>query len=138
MRIAVIYFSKIKQNKLEETAQALCRGFEESGNSVTLINGNYDINTNLTMFEFLALGTNSEISLYSKKKEILSFFNQAGILMGKRGFLFFRKRTLPLRFFKSEIITRFIREGLNLEKNRFFPNKQCAYEAGLFYLGASV
>ena len=57
MRIAVIYFAGTKRDKLVKLSRGLSRGLEKQGHQVDIIDAERDVNTKLTIYNYIALGT---------------------------------------------------------------------------------
>jgi flavorubredoxin len=92
MRVAVVFVSKSKRDKLLGVAQALAAGIESQGHSVEVIDGARDVNVKLTIYEYIAVGT-EVVSTFGGKipDRAGEFLKSSGIVSGKRSFAFVLK-----------------------------------------------
>ena len=92
MRVAVIFFSGKSRDKLLKISKSLAAGIESQGHQVDIVDGDHDVNTKLTIYKYLAIGTES-ISIFGGKipEKVTHFLSQAGVVTGKRSFAFVLK-----------------------------------------------
>jgi hypothetical protein len=92
MRIAVAYFTGKRAQKLEALAKAVAKGFEAQGHIVDVIDAQHEDSMRLTIYEYIALGSES-VSLFGGKlpERLKTWLKQAGSLGGKRSFAFLLK-----------------------------------------------
>ena len=57
MRTAVVFIPQSHRDKLLEISKALATGIEAQGHTVDIIDGSRDVNTKLTIYEYVAIGT---------------------------------------------------------------------------------
>ena len=89
MRTAVVFFADKKRDRVLEVAQELARGIEEQGYHVDVIDGDRDINTKLTIYNYIAVGTVALNFINGKiSGKISRYLSNAGIVAGKRSFAF--------------------------------------------------
>ena len=95
MRVAVIFVPSSKREKLLEIAQALAAGIESNGHQVELIDGSRDVNTKLTIYQYIAVGT-EVTSMFGGKipDKVAQYLKDAGKVSGKRSFAFVTKRAI--------------------------------------------
>jgi len=94
MRVAVIFVSSSKRDKLLGIAQGLASGIEAQGHSVDIVDGARDVNTKLTIYEYLAVGTEITSTFGGKiPAKVSEFLKSSGLVAGKRSFAFVLKST---------------------------------------------
>jgi hypothetical protein len=95
MRVATVFFPHGNRERLMYLAKALGRGIESQGHEVDLIDGSRDVNTKLTIYGYIAIGTEATNLFGGKIPERVSeFLSSAGIIGGKKSFAFVPKRLL--------------------------------------------
>jgi hypothetical protein len=95
VRAAVVYFPGSKKKEMTEISRSLARGIESQGFSVDLIDGERDVNTKLTIYNYLALGAVA-INFFGGKIDpaVSRFLANSGMVAGKRCFAFTLKKGL--------------------------------------------
>lgn len=85
MRVAVLFFGGARRDKTAEVARGLAGGIEKAGHQVDVIDGDRDVNSKLTVYEYIAVGT-SAVSMFSGKidPKIPEFLGRAGMVTGKK------------------------------------------------------
>ncbi|MFO8043887.1 MAG: hypothetical protein R6U25_11840 [Alkalispirochaeta sp.] len=85
MRAAVLFFGGTRRDKTAEVARGLAGGIEKAGHQVDVIDGDRDVNSKLTVYEYIAVGT-SAVSTFSGKidPKIPEFLSRAGMVTGKK------------------------------------------------------
>jgi menaquinone-dependent protoporphyrinogen IX oxidase len=85
MRAAVLFFGGTRRDKTAEVARGLAGGLEKAGHQVDVIDGDRDVNSKLTVYEYIAVGT-SAVSLFTGKidPQIAQFLSRAGMVSGKK------------------------------------------------------
>jgi len=93
MRVAVVFVPHSRRDKLLEISKALAKGIEAQGHSVDVIDGSRDVNSKLTIYEYLAVGTEI-VSTFGGKipDSVAQYLKSSGIVGGKRSFAFILKR----------------------------------------------
>ena len=66
MRTAVVFFATNSRDKILNITKALARGIESKGHQVDIVDGDHDVNTKLTIYQYLAIGT-EPLSSFSGK-----------------------------------------------------------------------
>ena len=93
MRVAVVFVPHSRRDKLLEVSKALAKGIEAQGHSVDVIDGSRDVNSKLTIYEYLAVGTEIVSTFGGKIPDSVSqYLKSSGIVGGKRSFAFVLKR----------------------------------------------
>ena len=92
MRVAVVFFAEKKRDKILNITKGLVRGIESQGHQVDVIDGAHDVNTRLTIYKYVAVGTEA-ISFIGGKipAKVAPFLASAGTVSGKRSFAFIVK-----------------------------------------------
>ena len=130
MRVAVVYFEK-EAGKLAQTAEALAHGIGEQGHDVKVINGVLDSNVKLTMYEYIAIGTNP-LSPFSKKldESLKTFVKNAGTVSGKRCYAFVQKKGFRAFRVLQELMKLLEKEGIFLKTSDVINSKEEASYIG--------
>jgi hypothetical protein len=93
MRIAAVFFPGRDRDKLMNIAKSLARGMEGNGHQVDLVDGSRDVNTKLTIYEYIAVGTEQTNFFGGKIPDRVGYFlREAGIVGGKKCFAFVLKK----------------------------------------------
>lgn len=89
MRVAVVFFSGAQRSGIAEIARGIVGGIEKGGHHVDLIDGDRDVNTKLTGYEYIAVGTPG-ISFFGGKipTAVGEYLSRAGMVGGKKSFAF--------------------------------------------------
>lgn len=93
MRIATVFFPGKHRERLQAVAQSLAHGIESQGHQVDLIDVSRDRNSKLTVYQYVAVGT-EQLSFFGGKipLPITEFLKNAGMVAGKKSFAFVLKR----------------------------------------------
>ncbi len=131
MRTAVIFFAGKNRERLLNLAKALARGIEAQGHQVDIIDGDHDVNTRLTIYQYIAIGTEA-ISGFGGKipKKISTFLASAGMVSGKRCFAFVAKTPLGSHKALSRLMKQMESEGMYLKYSEVFTSQVEAEEVG--------
>ncbi|HUX51281.1 MAG TPA: hypothetical protein VMW73_10820 [Spirochaetia bacterium] len=131
MRIAVVFVPGRNRDKLLNIAKGLARGIEQQGHQVDIVDGSRDVNTKLTIYEYICIGT-EPISSFGGKipPRIGEFVGGAGILVGKRSFAF----VIKSGFSSMRALTRLMKtmegEGMFLKFSEILLSPEEAVEIG--------
>jgi menaquinone-dependent protoporphyrinogen IX oxidase len=89
MRVAVVFFSGTRGNRIADIAAGLVSAIEREGHHVDLIDGDRNVNTKLTPYGYIAVGAEG-ISLFGGKirPRIREFLAAGGMVGGKKSFAF--------------------------------------------------
>ena len=131
MRTAVIFFAGKNREKLLNLAKALARGIESQGHQVDIIDGDHDVNTRLTIYQYIAIGTEA-ISAFGGKipEKISTFLSSAGMVSGKRCFAFVAKTALGSQKALTRLMKQMESEGMYLKYSDVFSSQVEAEEVG--------
>ncbi len=93
MRTAIVYFYDSNRDAALNVAKGLSRGIESQGHTCDIIDGNTDVQTKLSAYQYIAIGHQFSAILTGKiSKRASEFLSQAGLIGGKRCFAFIVKR----------------------------------------------
>lgn len=131
MRVAVVFFAEKKREKVLTLAKGLARGVESSGHRVDIIDGLKDINTKLTIYEYIAIGCES-LSLFSGKisEKIPVFLMNAGMVHGKRCFAFVLNHPLSANRALARLMKAMEHEGMYLKYSEILTSLEQAEGVG--------
>ena len=116
MRVAVIFFEGKNRNKVLEITRSLAQGIEEKGHSVDIIDGDRDISTKLTIYQYIAVGTTALTNYGGKIPEnVTRFLSSAGVITGKRCFAYIVKGGLRIMKTLSTLMGALEHEGMYLK-----------------------
>ena len=131
MRTAVVFFSGNSREQILNLSRALARGIEAQGNQVDIVDGNHDINTKLTIYKYIAVGTEQISTLGGKiPQQVNQFLNSSGMVSGKRCFAFVPKKMLGAGKALSRLMKVMEKEGMYLKNSSIFTSAQEAEEVG--------
>lgn len=95
MRTAIVFFEGRDRKKILDIAKGLSKGLESQGHQVDIVDGDHDVNTKLTVYQYICVGTSSTSFIGGKVSPVVStFLAGAGIIAGKRCFAFVAKSGL--------------------------------------------
>lgn len=121
MRAAVVYFPGSKKKEMTEISRSLAKGIESQGFSVDLIDGERDINTKLTIYNYIAIGAVGTNLLGGKIDPAVSrFLANSGMVTGKRSFAFTAKKGLLTGKTLRVLMQTMEHEGMFLKLSEIF------------------
>jgi menaquinone-dependent protoporphyrinogen IX oxidase len=131
MRAAVVFFGGSSRDKILGLARALARGMEAQGHQVDIVDGDHDINAKMTMYQYVAVGT-EPLSGWSGKisERIGQFLSSAGMVAGKRSFAFVAKNMVGCSKALSRLMKSMETEGMLLKFSSVLSSAQEAEEIG--------
>ena len=131
MRIAVVFFSEKTREKILNLSRALARGMEAQGHQVDIVDGDHDINTKLTIYQYISIGTESISALGGKIPEKVStFLGSAGMVAGKRSFAYVAKTFMGSQRALARLMKAMEKEGMFLKFSDVFTSDREAEEVG--------
>ena len=104
MRAAIVFFPQKYRDKLLKISKALSDGIQQNGHQVDIIDGSRDVNTKLTIYEYIAVGSEVVSFIGGKIPEsVHNFLSSAGMVGGKRCFAYILKKgfSTPKRAFPA-------------------------------------
>jgi hypothetical protein len=116
MRVAVVFFEGKNRDKTLGIAKGLSQGIEAQGHQVDIVDGDHDVNTKLTIYQYIAVGT-SALNTFGGKitDKVAKFLAGSGIIAGKRSFAFAVKGGLRITKTLSAIMKAMEQEGMYLK-----------------------
>jgi menaquinone-dependent protoporphyrinogen IX oxidase len=131
MRAAIVFFAVNKRDKLLQISKAVAAGIESQGHTVDIVDGAHDVNTRLTVYEYIVIGTETSSSFGGKIPEkVAEFLKSSGMVAGKRCFAFLLKG----RFGVSKGLQRLMKvmegEGMFLKFSEILTSAAEATEIG--------
>lgn len=131
MRVAVIYFAGSKRQKLTELSRSLAKGLEEQGHQVDIIDGERDVNSKLTIYNYIAIGTGSTGFFGGKISDGISrFLANSGMVSGKRCFAFIVKSGLRTGKTLQKLMRVMEHEGMYLKYSDILSQPEEALAIG--------
>jgi flavorubredoxin len=131
MRAAVVFFSAGSRDRVLGIAKALAKGIESQGHQVDIVDGTRDVNTKLTIYQYLAVGTEPSSNFGGKiPDKVGQFLNSSGMVAGKRSFAFVTKNMAGAPKALSRLMKSMEKEGMFLKYSAVLSNPQEAEEIG--------
>jgi flavorubredoxin len=131
MRTVVVYFSGSNRNRILTLAKALARGMESQGHQVDIVDGDHDVNTKLTVYQYLAVGTEPLSGLGGKiPVKIGQFLNSAGMVAGKKSFAFVQKNVAGAGKALSRLMKTMEKEGMFIKNSTVLNSPEEAEAVG--------
>jgi hypothetical protein len=89
---------------------------ESQGHQVDIIDGDHDVNSKLTMYQYIAVGTSALNTFGGKISENMAkFLSNSGVIAGKRSFAFAVKGGIRIGKTLSTIMKAMEHEGMFLK-----------------------
>lgn len=131
MRVAVVFYPYARREKLLSIAKGLASGIQAKGHQVDIVDGSRDVNTKLTIYEYICLGTEG-VSFFSSKipERLKEFLGAAGIVAGKRSFAFVVKKGFGQGKCLSRLMKLMESEGMFLKFSEVLSAPEEAEEVG--------
>ncbi|MFW5684647.1 MAG: hypothetical protein ACOC1I_07335 [Spirochaetota bacterium] len=131
MRVAVVYVPQVKRDKLLEISKALASGIESQGHHVDIIDASHDTNVKLTIYEYIAVGT-EVVSLFGGKipERVSAFLKASGMVAGKRSFAFVTKKAIGAEKGLQRLMKQMEGEGMFLKLSDVLSSPAEATEIG--------
>jgi flavodoxin len=116
MRVAVVFFGGKNRSKTAGIAKALANGIEAKGHHVDIIDGDHDVNTKLTIYQYVAVGTSAINTFGGKIPDVMKrFLASSGSMAGKRSFAFAVKGGMRQYKTLTKIMESMEHEGMYLK-----------------------
>lgn len=131
MRVAVVFVPQSKRDKLLEISRALAAGIEAQGHQVDVVDATHDVNTKLTIYEYIAVGT-EVVSMFGGKipERVSEFLRSSGIVAGKRSFAFVTKNAIGADKGLQRLMKQMESEGMFLKFSHVLSSGPEATEIG--------
>jgi menaquinone-dependent protoporphyrinogen IX oxidase len=114
MRVAVVFFSGQKREVLRNIAKGLVHGIEAQGHHVDLMDGTMEMGKKLTIYQYIAIGTEAFGFLGKTPEKISHFLSQSGSVIGKKCFAFVIKSLFGSQRALLSLMKRMEKEGMYL------------------------
>ncbi len=132
MRVAVVFIAEKNRDKLMKLARAVARGIEaQGGHQADVLDGSRDSNAKLTIYNYIAVGT-EPISMFGGKisDRVAQFLSSAGMVSGKRCFAFVPKTFLGSTRALFRLMQAMEKEGMFLKSSEILQSDVEAVEIG--------
>ena len=131
MKVAIVFFEGKNRQKLFSLVKALSQGIKSQGHQVDLIDGAHDVNSKLTMYQYIIMGTESISTIGGKIPEkATSFLPNAGAIQGKRSFAFVSKTFFGSEKALTRLMSSMEKEGMFLKYSEIIQTSIEAEEIG--------
>ena len=131
MRAAVVFFATNSRDRILNITRSLARGIESQGHQVDIIDGVHDVNAKLTMYQYIAVGTEPAGNFGGKIPEkVGQFLNSSGMVAGKRSFAFVTKNLSGASKALSRLMKSMEKEGMFIKFSAVLSSAQEAEEIG--------
>ncbi|MBT3271710.1 MAG: hypothetical protein HN368_01040 [Spirochaetales bacterium] len=116
MRVAIVFFEGKSREKTLAIVRGLAKGIESKGHQVDIVDGDHDVNSRLTVYQYICIGT-SAINFFGGKisEKASTFLPNAGVISGKRSFAFAVKGGRRISKTLSVIMKMMEKEGMYLK-----------------------
>lgn len=116
MRVAIVFFAPKNRNKLLDIVKALAAGIESKGHRVDIVDGDHDVNTKLTIYQYIVVCTCATTTFGGKISDRVGpFLSNAGIITGKRSSAFLMKGGMRIGKTLSTLMKVMEHEGMYLK-----------------------
>jgi flavorubredoxin len=131
MRVAVVFFTGKRRERILEHCKAMARGIAAQGHQADVIDGDHDVNTKLTIYQYIAVGTEA-ISTFGGKipEKVGTFLSGAGLVSGKRSYAFVLKSFLSAPRALARLMQAMEKEGMFLKNSSILTSAVEAEEIG--------
>ncbi len=131
MRVAVVYFPTSKGSKLPGISKGLAQGIERQGHTVDLIDGSKGHHPKLTIYQYVAIGS-EQTRLFGGKvpQKVREFLASAGMTAGKRSCAYIAEHAVGTRRTLARLMGEMEKEGMFLRISHSFSSPQAAEETG--------
>ena len=131
MRAAVVFFATNSRDRILNITRSLARGIESQGHQVDIIDGVHDVNAKLTMYQYIAVGSET-LSKFSSKipDKVGHFLGSSGMVAGKRSFAFVAKNVIGATKALGRLMRNMEKEGMFLKYSTILNSPQEAEEIG--------
>lgn len=131
MRVAVVFFSGKNRNTMMGLAKALVRGIEKQGHTVDTFDGEKDLNIKLTIYQYVAVGTEALGGFAGKIPEtVKTFLAASGVVSGRKSYAFVAKATFGAAKALAKLMKCMEGEGMFLKNSDILRSPTEAEEIG--------
>ncbi|MFP4385364.1 MAG: hypothetical protein ACLFSE_15070 [Spirochaetia bacterium] len=131
MRAAIVFFPVKNREKLLKISKALSEGIQQNGHQVDIIDGSRDVNTKLTIYEYVAVGTEVNSLIGGKIPELVgNYLSSSGMVGGKRCFAYLIKKGFGTQKGLSRLMKVMEGQGMFLKFSDVLSSPEEAKEIG--------
>lgn len=131
MRAAVVFFSTSSRERILGLAKALAKGIGQQGHQVDIIDGDHDVNAKLTMYQYLAVGSQTLAGLGGKLPDkVAQFLGSSGLVTGKRSYAFVAKSSFGSARALARLMRTMEKEGMLIKNSAVLSSPQESEEIG--------
>ena len=131
MKVAIVFIGENKREKLLNVAKGLAKGLESQGHQVDIVDGNRDVNTKLTIYNYIVIGTEA-ISTFGGKipDKVSTYLANGGMISGKRSYAFVVKTFFGAVRALLRLMKTMEAEGMFLKNSQIIQSELEAEEIG--------
>jgi menaquinone-dependent protoporphyrinogen IX oxidase len=131
MRVGIVYFPSNSGETPEKIAKALAKSLEQIGHDPTVINGDVDSSTKLSLYDYVAVIAKA-VSLFGGKlhEKVGTFLANAGTVSGKRSCAFAIKTPFGSEKALARLMRAMEREGMFVNYSQIVRIPEDASESG--------
>lgn len=131
MKVAVVIIPNGSHEQLLAIARGLARGIQAQGHEVDIIDAETNRDSKLTIYKYIALGTESA-SLFGGKipERVSTFLSNAGSITGTRSFAFVKKSLIRTDVTLQKLMRQMEQEGMYLKYSEILTSEAQAFEVG--------
>jgi hypothetical protein len=131
MRVGVVYFPAGNREKLARICKALAQGIEAQGHQVDIIDAGMDVNSKLSVYQYLVMGAQFPSMFSAKTPEpVLRYLKNAGLIAGKRCFAFILPRPILAGKSLANLMSSMESEGMFIKYSDVVSDEAVALEIG--------
>ena len=131
MRVAILFFPIKQSEKIQKISKSLAQGIETQGHQVDIINGSKDVNTRLSIYQYVILGAEVPELFNTKPPESIGhYLKNAGMVAGKRSFAFILPKLLGAEKSLRRLMSIMEGEGMFIKFSKILGDEQLATEIG--------
>jgi flavodoxin len=131
MRVAVVYFPSGNREKIAKISKALAQGIESQGHQVDIIDAAMDVNSKLSVYQYVAVGVQFSSFFSSKLPDLVNrYLKNAGMVAGKRCFAFILPRTILGGKSLTNLMSAMEGEGMFMKFSDIISDEAVAREIG--------
>ncbi len=131
MKVAVVIIPSGSREQLLVIGRGLARGIQAQGHEVDIIDAETNRDSKLTIYKYIALGTESS-SLFGGKlpERVSTFLANAGNVVGTRSFAFVKKSLMRTDITLQRLMRLMEQEGMYLKYSEVLTSEALAFEVG--------
>lgn len=127
MKAAVVYFPQKNREKILNISKSIAKGFEKQGAQVDLIDASKDVNSKLTLYSYIAIGTDTASILNGRIDVKLSeYLSNSGRVEGKKAFAFVTSSLLGSQKTLTNLMRVMEKEGMFLKYSEILSDGNSA------------